>query len=180
MCSTASTTCTRQLKDCYRLVHMEGSNIPGTNIGFTEAEDTMRLGPNWHRDEVSSSPDRPNVHTKHGKELCNSDMVPGVEPWWTQGELPSHRTDTDDVRVSILICAGHGLHSTPQEWRNAPDIQTARLQYSTYNGCSDKRIPRNVDITTTSGHTMDAGVEKPTYGLGIEGNRIHVVHRCTW
>jgi len=27
---------------------------------------------------------------------------------------------------------------------------------------------------------MDAGVGKPTYGLGIRGNRIHVVHRVTW
>jgi hypothetical protein len=64
---------------------------------------------------VSSSPDRPNVDTKHEEELYNNDIAPGVEPGWSQGEPPSHRTDTDDVRVSILICAGHGLHSTPQE-----------------------------------------------------------------
>jgi len=38
---------------------------------------------------------------------------------------------------------------------------------------------RNEDEATTSGHTIDAGVEKSTYGLGIGGNRIHVVHRGT-
>jgi len=62
---------------------------------------------------VSSSPDRPNVGTKREEELCNSDLAPGVEPGGTQGEPPSHRTDTDDVRVSIPICTGHGLHSIP-------------------------------------------------------------------
>jgi len=37
---------------------------------------------------IENSPDRPNVGTKHEEELCNSDMAPGVEPRWTQGELP--------------------------------------------------------------------------------------------
>ena len=116
--------------------------------------------------------------TKQEEELRNSDMAPGVEPGLTQGDPPpSHRTDTDDVRVSISICAGLGLHSSPRESGNASDIQTARLQYSTYNGGSTKRIPTNEDKATTSGHTMVAGVEKPTYGLGIGGNCIHVVHR---
>ena len=68
------------------------------------------------------------------------------------------------------------IASPPQEWRNVPDIQTVRLQYSTYNGGSDERIPRNEDKATTSGHTMDACVEKPTYGVDIGGNRIRVVH----
>jgi len=54
---------------------------------------------------VSSSPDRPNVGTKLEEELYNSDIVPGVEPGWTQGEPPSHRTDTYDVRLSMSICA---------------------------------------------------------------------------
>jgi len=156
---------------------MEGINVPGTNIDSTEAEETRRLGPNCHR---ASSPDRPNVDTKHEKELCNSDMAPGMEPGRTQGEPFSHRTDTDDVRVSISICAAHGLHSTPRGWRIAPDIQTARLHYSTYNGGSDERIPRNEDKATTTGHTMNASVEKPKYGLGIGGNHIHLVHRGTW
>ena len=31
------------IDDCYRVVHMEGSNVPGTNIGSTEAEETRRL-----------------------------------------------------------------------------------------------------------------------------------------
>jgi len=53
------------------------------------------------------------VGIKHEEELCNSGMSPGVEPGWTQGELPSNRTDTDEVRISISICAGHGLHTTP-------------------------------------------------------------------
>ena len=54
-----------------------------------------------------------------------------------------------------------------------------RLQHSTQNGGSDERIRRSEDETTTSGHTLDAGVEKPTYGLGIGENRILVVHRGT-
>jgi len=107
-------------------------------------------------------------------------MALGVEPGWTQGESASHRMNSDDVRVSISICAGYGLRSTLREWRNAPDIQTARLQYSTLNGDSDERIPRIEDKATTSGHTMDAGVEQPAYGLGIGGNRIQVVLRGTW
>ena len=57
--------------------------------------------------------------------------------------------------------------------------QTACLKYSTYNGGSDERIPRNEDKATTSGNTMEVGVEKPIYGLGIGGNRIHVVLRGT-
>jgi len=93
------------------------------------------------------------------------------------GRTPSHETDTDDVRVFKSICAGHGSHSTPREGRNAPHIQTARLQYFTYNGGSDEGIPRNEDSTAAPGHTMDAGVEKPTFGLDIGGNSIHVVHR---
>jgi len=64
---------------------------------------------------VSSSPDRPNVGTKHEEELRNSDIAPGVERGWTQGEPLLHMTDTDDVRLSISICAGHGLHSTTRE-----------------------------------------------------------------
>ena len=35
---------------------------------------------------MTRSPDRPNVGTKHEEEPCNSDMTPGVEPGWTQGE----------------------------------------------------------------------------------------------
>jgi len=126
---------------------------------------------------VSSSPDRPNVGTQHEEKLRNSYMASGMEPGWTQGEPPSHGTDTDDVRVFILICGGHGLHSTPRERRNVPDIQTALLQYFIYNGGSDERIRRNEDNATAPGHAMNAGVEKPTFGLGIGGNRIHVVHR---
>jgi hypothetical protein len=34
------------IDDCYRVVHMEGSNVPGTNIHPTEAEETKRLGLN--------------------------------------------------------------------------------------------------------------------------------------
>ena len=126
---------------------------------------------------MSSYPDRPNVGTQHEEELRNSDMAPGMEPGWTQGETPSHGTDTDGVRVFVSICAGRGLHSTPREGRNAPDIQTALLQFFIYNGGSDERIPRNEDNATTPGHAMDAGVEKPTFGLDIGGNSIHVVHR---
>ena len=37
---------------------------------------------------MSSSPDRPNVDTKHEEELCNINMAPGVEPGWTHGEPP--------------------------------------------------------------------------------------------
>jgi len=168
------------IDDCYRVVHMEGSNVPGTNIDSTEAEETKRPGLNWHRGEMSSCPDRPNVDRKHEEELCNSDMAPRVEPGWTLGEPPSHSTDTDDVRISISICDRHGLHNTPREWRNAPDMQTARLRYSTYSGGSDERIPRNEDKATASGHIIDAGVEIPTYGLGMGGNRIHVLRRDTW
>ena len=29
-------------------------------------------------------------------------MAPGVESGWTQGGPPSHRTDTDDVRVIYI------------------------------------------------------------------------------
>ena len=64
---------------------------------------------------MSSFPDRPNVDTKHEEETCNSDMAPGVVPGWTQEESPSHRTATDDIGVSILICAAHGLHSSHRE-----------------------------------------------------------------
>jgi len=62
---------------------------------------------------VSSSPDRPNVGTKLEEEICNNDIAPGVEPGRTQAEPPSHGTDTHDVRVSISMCGGHGLQSTP-------------------------------------------------------------------
>jgi hypothetical protein len=65
----------------------------------------------------------------------------------------------------------------PREGRNFLDIQTALLQYFIYNGGSDERIGRNENNATASGHTMDAGVEKPTFGLDIGENRIHVVHR---
>jgi len=34
------------IDECYRMVHMEGSNVPGTNIDSAEAEETRRLGPN--------------------------------------------------------------------------------------------------------------------------------------
>jgi len=34
------------IDDCYRMVHMEGSKLPGTNIDSTVAEDTRRLGLN--------------------------------------------------------------------------------------------------------------------------------------
>jgi len=34
------------IDDCYRVEHMEGSNIPSTNIEFTEVEETKRLGLN--------------------------------------------------------------------------------------------------------------------------------------
>ena len=74
------------IDDCCRVVHMEGSNVPGTNIDSTESEETRRLGLNWHRGEMSSSPDGPNVGTTHEKELCSSDMAPGVESGWIQGE----------------------------------------------------------------------------------------------
>jgi len=33
----------RTLDDCYRVVHMKGSNVPSTNIDSTEAEGTRRL-----------------------------------------------------------------------------------------------------------------------------------------
>ena len=63
---------------------------------------------------------------------------------------------------------------------NDETLRTFKLRvYNTYNGGSDERIPRNEDKATTFGHTMDAGVEKSTYGLGIGGNRIHEVHRGT-
>jgi hypothetical protein len=64
-----------------------------------------------------------------------------------------------------------------RERRNVPDIQTALLQYFIYNGGSDERIRRNEDNATAPGHAMNAGVEKPTFGLGIGGIRIHVVRR---
>jgi hypothetical protein len=34
------------IADCYRVVRMEGSNVQGTNIDCTEAEETRRLGLN--------------------------------------------------------------------------------------------------------------------------------------
>jgi len=34
------------IDDCYRVVNMEGSNFPGTNIDYTEAEEGRRLGLN--------------------------------------------------------------------------------------------------------------------------------------
>jgi hypothetical protein len=32
------------IDNCYRAVHMEGSNFPDTNIDSTEIEETRRLG----------------------------------------------------------------------------------------------------------------------------------------
>jgi len=127
---------------------------------------------------VSSSPDRPIVGTKHEEELCNGDMAPGVEPWLTQGEPPSHRMDVDDVRVSISICAGHGLHSTP---RNDETLRTLKLRvYSTlHTMATATRESREMRIKQLHPDTMDADVGKPTCGLAIRGNRIHVVHRGT-
>jgi len=34
------------IDDYYRVVHVEGSNVPSTNIDSTDAEETRRLGPN--------------------------------------------------------------------------------------------------------------------------------------
>ena len=73
------------IDDCYRMVHMVGSNVPCTNIDSTEAEET-RLRLNSHRGEMSNSPDRPNLSTKQEEEICNSDMARGVEPGWAQGD----------------------------------------------------------------------------------------------
>ena len=60
---------------------------------------------------------------------------------------------------------------------NDETLRTFKLRV--YNCGSDDRLPRKEDKATASGHTVDAGVEKPTYGLGIGGNHIHVVHRGT-
>ena len=117
------------IDDCYRVVHMEGSNVPVTNIVSTEAKETRRLGLYWHWGEVSSSPDRPNVDTKHEKELCNSDMAPGVEPGWTQEEPPH----IGRIPMTLEYLYGNALdmaYMAPlpsREWRSAPNIQTARL-----------------------------------------------------
>jgi len=34
------------IDECYLVVHIEGSNVPGTNIYSTEAEETRKLGLN--------------------------------------------------------------------------------------------------------------------------------------
>ena len=34
------------IDECYRVVHMAGSNVPGTNIDSTDAEETRGLGLN--------------------------------------------------------------------------------------------------------------------------------------
>jgi len=65
-----------------------------------------------------------------------SATVTGVKTGWDQGESTACRKDTDGVRVLIRICDGHGPHSAPWERRKAPDIQTARVQYSVHNGGS--------------------------------------------
>jgi len=95
------------------------------------------------------------------------------------GRTPSHRMDIDDVRVSISICAGHGLHGTPGNDETSRKFKLRFFNSLIYNGGSDERTTRNEDKATTFGHTMDAGVVKPTYALDIGGNRIQTVHRGT-
>ena len=75
------------------------------------------------------------------------------------GRTPSHRMDTDDVRVSISICAGHGLHIIPG---NDETLRTFKLHvYNTlYTMAAARRESREMRIKQLHPDTLRMQVWK--------------------
>ena len=138
--------------DCYRVVRMEGSNVPGTNIDSTEAEETRRLGLNWHRGEVSSSPDRPYVDTKHEKRALQQRNGSGSGTCMVQGEPPHigripmtlgylyrYALDmayiappgNDDTLRTFKLCVYNTLHTMAAARRESREMRIKQLHPDT-------------------------------------------------
>jgi len=64
---------------------------------------------------------------------------------------------------------------------NDEKLRTFKLRvYNTLHAmAAATRESREMRIKQVHPDTMDAGVEKPTYDLGIGGNRVHGVHSGT-
>jgi len=131
------------IDDFYRVVHMEGCNFSGTNIDSTEAEETTSLGINWYhgRDLLIGRMWAQNLK----KSSATATPTPAVEPGWTQGESPSHRTDTDDVRLSISVRAWHGLRSTRGNDETLPTFKL-RLYHTLHSIAAAKKGYREMRI----------------------------------
>jgi hypothetical protein len=75
-----------KIDDCYRVVHMDGGNVPVTNIDSTEAEEARRMGLNGHCGEVSISPNRPTV-------VINMKKRSATATWVREWKLDVHRAN---------------------------------------------------------------------------------------